>query len=57
MNVSAFLCTNASGCGLSFCGLSLADAIRRIIAVDRMRGSDQVLVEGEVTERDVAGWK
>jgi hypothetical protein len=29
----------------------------RIIAIDRMRGADQVIVEGVITERDVAAWK
>ncbi len=29
----------------------------RMIVVDRTRGVDQVVVEGVITERDVAGWK
>ena len=29
----------------------------RIVAVDRNRGSDQLIVEGVITQRDVAAWK
>jgi hypothetical protein len=29
----------------------------RIVAVDRNRGADQLIVEGVITERDVAAWK
>lgn len=29
----------------------------RIVAVDRNRGADQLIVEGVITEGDVAAWK
>jgi hypothetical protein len=29
----------------------------RIVAIDRMRGADQVIVEGVITARDVAAWR